>query len=345
MNVGQQTVEWLFSEQLKVDAEWSVKVPGGFRWWAYQHAQTVKVAGQEVGPDGDVGYLISVRTDLLRNVELNEKSLSTLNALLMQGASMAGPVYSVSERTVSLCSIVKVHGGISGWMRPIISVAACLQIGEARIIGSQLAQHIGAQEALSGHPENGLRPAPDEMAGLIDVLIAPMGRQPSKWSPAEFDSVVKQHMQRPPAMLATAGDPGLTVEFPFGERSSLCRLVADQRHPRLGNGLLILQSFPIEDMEAPDGVKLALSLNQTELTEQHSGYGFGIYACREGMLHFSCFFPNAMYRPGLLPNLYFTCASRARAVALRLTGVDWTEEAFKPSRTGIGGLLDRLRNR
>jgi hypothetical protein len=268
-----------------------------------------------------------------------------LNVFFMQFASMAGPVYSPSERTIGLCSMVKVHAGISLWMRPIISVAAGLQIGEARLIGSELARHMGAEEALSGHPKSGLRPAPDEMAGLIDVLIAPMGRQQSKWSPAEFDSVVRQHMQQPPARLATAGGPGLTVEFPFGERSSLCRMVADQSHPRLGNGLLLLQSFPIENSATSDGIKLALSMNHTELVEQPFGYGFGSYSYRDGMLHFSCFLPNAMYRGGLLPNLYFTCASRARAVALRLTGMDWTAKSFSPSRTGIGGLLDRLRKR
>jgi hypothetical protein len=345
MDVGQQTVEWLFSAQLKVDAEWSIKVPGGFRWWAYQHAQTVRVAGHEVGPDGDPGYLISVRTELLRNVDLTDDSLDALNVLLLPFVSMSGPVYSVSERTISLCSMVKVHAGISQWMRPIISVAAGLQIGEARLIGPELARHSGAEEALSGHPRSGFRPSPDEMAGLIDVLIAPMGRRPSNWSPEEFNSVVEQHMQRPPAMLATAGGPGLTVEFPFGEGSSLCRLVADQRHPRLGNGLLLLQSFPSAKMAVSDGVRLALSLNQAELMEQPFGYGFGSYSYRADMLHFSCFFPNAMYRPGLLPNLYYTCASRARAVALRLTGMDWTAESFRPSRTGLGGLIDRLRKR
>ena len=31
MNAGEAVVEWLFSEQLKVDSEWSVRTPAGFK--------------------------------------------------------------------------------------------------------------------------------------------------------------------------------------------------------------------------------------------------------------------------------------------------------------------------
>ena len=48
MNAGQQTVEWLFSEQLKVDAEWSVRTAKGFTWWAYRNAQTIEMIGEEL---------------------------------------------------------------------------------------------------------------------------------------------------------------------------------------------------------------------------------------------------------------------------------------------------------
>lgn len=52
MDVGQQTIEWLSSDQLKVDREWSVRLASGFKWWAYKHAQVVEAVGQELGPDG-----------------------------------------------------------------------------------------------------------------------------------------------------------------------------------------------------------------------------------------------------------------------------------------------------
>ncbi len=345
MNAGMNTIEWLFSEQLKVDSEWSVKTPAGFRWWADKNAQTIEVAGEEAGPDGQTGYLVSVRTELLRSLNLGERELAVINALLMSFASMAGPVYDQETKTLSLCSLVRVYDEISQWMNPLISVAAVLQIGEARIIASELAKTLNAQEALSGPPNRGFRPEPDEMAEVISALIAPMGRQPSRWTATEFQVAVDRYMNQPPALLATAGGPGFTVEFPYGDQSSLCQAMADQPHPRYGNGLFLLQSFPVAGKSDTDGARLALSLNRLELSERPLGYGFGSYAYRDSTLHFTCFFPNALYRPGLLPNLYFSCAQRAREMSVRLAGSDWTQASFSPRRSALGRMIDRLRGR
>jgi len=345
MNAGMKAVEWLFSEQLKVDSEWSVRTRDGFRWWADKNAQTIEVVGNEVGPDGDVGSFVSVRTELLRSLSLGDPELAAIHALLMPFASMAGPVYDQESKTLSLCSLVRVHNGISQWMNRLISVAAVLQIGEARIIGSELARTLRAEEALSGPPGRGMRPKPDEMAEIIATLIAPMGRQPSRWTPAEFQETVDNYMNQPPALLANSGGAGFTVEFPHGDQSSLCQAMADQAHPRYGNGLLLLQSFPVTGKSEVDGARLALSLNRLELSERPFGYGFGSYAYRDGSLHFTCFFPNALYRPGLLPNIYISCAQRAREMSVRLAGSEWTQASFSPRRSALGRMMDRLRGR
>jgi hypothetical protein len=343
MNAGMKTVEWLFNEQLKVDPEWSVRTPAGFRWWADKNAQTIEVVGEEAGPDGDIGYFVSVRTELLRSLNLGDRELAAIHALLMPFASMAGPVYDQHSKTLSLCSLVRVHEAISQWMNPLISVAAVLQIGEARIVASELAKELHAEEALSGPPNRGIRPAPDEMAEVIATLVAPMGERPSQWTTAEIQGTVDSYMNQPPALLANAGGAGFTVEFPHGDQSSLCQAMADQPHPRYGNGLLLLQSFPVTGKSDTDGARLALSLNGVELSERPFGYGFGSYAYRENSLHFTSFFPNALYRPGLLPRIYFSCAQRAREMSLRLAGADWTEVSFSPRRSALGRMMDRLR--
>ena len=337
MNTGMKTIEWLFNEQLKVDDKWSVRTPNGFRWWADKNEQTVEVIGQETGPDGDIGYLVSVRTELLRSVHLGDRELEGINALLMAFASMAGPVYDQEAKTLSLCSLVRVYDAISEWMNPVISVAAVLQIGEVRIIASELAKVIGAEQAFSGPPQHGMRPEPDEMAGIIATVITPMGRQPSRWSPAEFQDAVDRFMNQPPALLRSAGGAGFTVEFPYGDQSSLCQAMADQPHPRYGNGLFLLQSFPVKVTSDTDGVKLALSMNKIELTDRPFGYGFGSYAYRDSMLRFTAFLPNALYRPGLLPNIYFSCAQRAHEMSVRLAGNDLT----LPSSYGWHASLQR----
>jgi hypothetical protein len=343
MNAGMKTVEWLFNEQLKVDSEWSERTPAGFRWWADKNPQTIEVVGEETGPDGDIGYYVSVRTELLRSLDLGDREIVAIHALLMPFASMAGPVYDQETKTLSLCSLVRVYDAISQWMNPLISVAAVLQIGEARIVASELSKALHAKEAISGPPNRGVRAAPDEMAEIIATLIAPMGKQPSRWSPAEFQDCVDGYISQPPALLANSGGAGFTVEFPYGDQSSLCQAMADQPHPRYGNGLFLLQSFPVIGKSDLEGARLALSLNRSELVERPLGYGFGSYAYRENTIHFTCFFPNALYRPGLLPNVYFSCAQRAREMSRRLAGADWTETSFSPRRSALGRMIDRLR--
>ena len=79
LNTGKETIEWLFNEQLQVDDKWSVRMPNGFRWWADRNEQTVEVLGQETGPDGDIGYFVSVRTELLRSLQLGDHELKAIN--------------------------------------------------------------------------------------------------------------------------------------------------------------------------------------------------------------------------------------------------------------------------
>jgi hypothetical protein len=88
-------------------------------------------------------------------------------------------------------------------MDPLISVASVLQVAEARIMAPDLAKVFGAESAESGHPDNGERPVPDELAEIVANLIAPVGRQPCKWLHGEFTEVVNDYMQAPPCLLAT----------------------------------------------------------------------------------------------------------------------------------------------
>lgn len=340
MYTGMDTIEWLYKEQLKVDAEWSERTPRGFRWWADQQAQTIEIIGEETGPHGEHGYLIRIKTELLRSLTLNSRALEVINAALMAFASMAGPVYDEQTRTLSLCSQVWIHDEIAYWMQLFLSVAAVLQIGEARIMGPFLVEQLHAEMSLSGPTGRGLRPKPDEMAEIIATLIGPMGRKPSRWTEDEFQDAVDRYMNEPPALLATLGGPGCAVEFPWGTRSSLCQLEADTPHPRYGNGLFLLQSFPYTAESEEEGLRLALSLNTTELSEKPFGYGFGSYVYRHDTLHFTAFYPNVIHKKGFLRNLYYSCSNRARELSIRLGGGDWTDESFSFEHTGVGQLMN-----
>ena len=198
MDAGTRAIEWLFTEQLKVDRHWAVRSPNGFRWWADKQAQTIEIVGQEEGgPGGAVGYLIRVRTDVLRDVVLDEAGLSALNGEVMSFASMAGLVYDEEARTLSLSSLARVWDENEAWVNPFLGMAAVLQIGEARLLAPQLATQLGAEVAISGHPDHGLRAQPDEMADAIGSLVVPTGKGPSVWAAEPFEDAVKDLPDRP----------------------------------------------------------------------------------------------------------------------------------------------------
>uniref|UniRef100_UPI0037CA3DC2 hypothetical protein n=1 Tax=Mycolicibacterium phlei TaxID=1771 RepID=UPI0037CA3DC2 len=47
-------------------------------------------------------------------------------------------------------------------------------------------------------------------------------------------------------------------------------------------------------------------------------------------------YPNALYKPGFLPNIYFSCAARARAMSWQLLGSDWDEDSFSLEHGTLG---------
>jgi hypothetical protein len=336
---GTQTIEWLYRDHLQVDEEWSIRTAHGFRWWADRHAQQVEVIGEETGPDDVTAYAVSVRTEVLRGLELTERNLAAINALIMPFAAMAGPVYDEETGTLSLASLVRVHDEIAGWINPMIGVAAALQLAEARVAAADWARELRAEEAVSGHPEHGRRDTPDELVNVVPSVVIPSGQSPSLWKPAEFEEAVARYMQQPPALMASAGGPGLTVEFPYGDMSSLCRMNADTRHPRYGSGLHVMQSFPLPGISQSEGIRRALELNATELAYRPFGYGFGSYTFGHGMLEFVGFFPNLVHKPGLLPNIYSSCAGRAHEMSARLMNAPWTPERFSRTESVIERLL------
>jgi len=323
MNPGKNTINWLKNEQLRIDPEWMIETPKGLTWWADQHAQHIEVTHRETGPDGDVADYVRIRTELLKNCDLTPKTEAALN-MLMTLATMSGPVYLKESRSVELCCSVRIHEGIRGWMAPLLSVAAMLQIQEVRNAAGLLGVMADGDMATSGHPVSGMREEPDELVEGFGGLLKMSGGENSKWNPAEFQSAVDKHMQAPPSLGASAGGAGLTVEFPYGDFSSLCQLKADEKHPVVGNGLFLRQTYPFHDLAKEKTIGAALAMNKGELFDRPAGYGFGSYLHDGSCLHYTMFIPNAAYRPGLLPNLYYACATRACALSTVFTKNDWS---------------------
>lgn len=45
-NIAEEIIDWLCTEQLRIDEQWSHLLPTGFTWWADQYAQTVEIVGE-----------------------------------------------------------------------------------------------------------------------------------------------------------------------------------------------------------------------------------------------------------------------------------------------------------
>ncbi len=340
MNVGQQTIEWLYSTQLQVDDEWAVRQPNGFTWWAYQNAQTIEIIGEQEGPDGQTGYVISVRTAMVDDLDLTDQAAHDICTGPMQTAALAGPVYDAETRRLSLCSLTLVHDENAEWIRILLSAAAATQLTEAMLLGPGLAEQLGGEPAISAHPDSGLRETPDEIA-LASRVFTEDGKQPCRWTAEDFDEAVHRHMMQPPSLGASSGGNGLTVEFPYADGSSLCQISGEHPHPLYGSGLLILQRFPFSAGSAVNGARLALALNQDDLSIHPAGYGFGSYTYRDNlMICFNAFIPHSLKGTVTLANVYYSCAARARLVAQRLVNRDWDASSFSLANSALGRMMD-----
>jgi hypothetical protein len=315
VDAGTRALEALYTRQLKIDDYWAVRTPDGFRWWADKQAQSIEVIGREEGgPDGAVGYLVAVRTEVVRGVELDDEKLATLNNEVMSFASMAGLVYDEEAQTLSLGSLARVWDANLAWLTPLLGMAAVLQIWEARMWAPRLAASLGAETLISGHPDRGVRAQPDEMAGAVESLVVPTGRDASVWADAEL-AAAAQGLEDEPGVLSASFEPdGLTVDVAFGDVPSRCQVLNGAKHPFYGSGLLVLQALPLAPQTEPEGAGLALAFNGIELASEPLGYGFGSYAWRDQRMYFISFLPNALYRVGLLPNLVASCAQRGRSL-------------------------------
>jgi hypothetical protein len=323
MNIAEEIIDWLYSEHLRIDEEWSYRLPTGFTWWADDYAQTVEFLGEETGPSGETGYLLCVRTEFLRELDLNPAALDEISGLPMRCAAMAGPVYDVEARMADLWSMVRVTDDNGDWMRHLLGAAAVMQLAEARLLAPVLADAVGARPATSEHPESGRRSEPAQMSFAASVL-AGSGDEPCAWPEAEFHDAAALSN---PGVADVAGQV-LTAEFPFGDQTSACRIAGDQPHPLYGGGLLVLQGFPVSADSESEGIELALSLNAATLTREQSGYGLGSYVYADGAVHFSGFVPNALHKPGLLRNLYASCAARAQRMAALFVDGRWDPEMY-----------------
>jgi hypothetical protein len=225
-------------------------------------------------------------------------------------------------------------------MTQVFALAAAMQLKEASLLAPLITEVVRGEPAYSGHPENGMRPEPDEMTSLVDQLVMPRGIEPSAYRGSEMAGLQDKFFGLPPVIMGNGDAKGFTVEYPFGKGSSLCQVKTDCPHPKYGNGLFLLQRFPMHGLDDASGRRMALEINGEQFTQKPSGYGFGSYVWQDGDLCFTGFLPNLLYKRGLLTNVFFSCAERAYHMSVKLLGKAWTAGSFKGRKSAGERLLD-----
>ena len=120
-----------------------------------------------------------------------------------------------------------VHEETLEWVCKLFQFVVAIQAAHASAQGDLLAEVIGGEPAASGHPESGSRDTADEMLGVMESIVVPIGQEPSRWAGPELEAFVELEQRGPFTVLANGDSEGLTAEFPFLDRTAL--LQADTR--------------------------------------------------------------------------------------------------------------------
>jgi hypothetical protein len=312
MTGAEIVLKYLKRHALKSDQKWQSALEKGYRWYPNQFSQDIELirSGQE---------FIRIKTEVLEDVELNHQNLHIIADLLFT-STMSGLIYE--DGKLSLCSQLYIDEDNLNWGTKILGQASLLQIAEATFTIAKVADAMGTKAPYKEHPSSGPRLLIDSRIEKTIFNIVEMGKKPSMWSTQDL-SQLKLSCIKPPAKLISDEQDSVDIEFPFGPYKSICKITNHAQHPRVGSGLTMVQSFPIEGIPHDEGIKLSLNFNYKDLNVNRQGYEIGSYCYRNGLFSYISFIPNCAHSPNLLPNLYTSCKDRAKKISREFTGDTW----------------------
>jgi len=327
--------------KLQIDPEWCLWDDHGFTWWGRNLAQRVWAEPPAQDANGETFQRLNAYSDVFDGFEDSDRQVAVLNVLNQSTTLSAFVPESARSGRVRLCCSMLLYPDNLSYVGLLFSTAVALQASEAFITTSWFPDEVaaGLSPAVSHHPESGERHLADEMLGFIESGIKPSGEENSRYHGDALEKLGKD-LLRPPCLFATGSPDGVTAEFPHPQHSYMLRLLASERHPRLGSGLLATLNLP-EGGDDLATARAALSLN---IREQSSPTHFlGSWCASSSGLAFSAFFPNAMANDGIPMSAAFNMIHRAKWHCENLHDFDWAEN-FEPcmrrymERLGITGL-------
>jgi len=273
-------------------------------WGASQRvwSEPVKVA------DYDAAWTVRLRTRALDGFIGSPAQLVALSTRLTL-PTLAGVARSADQPTrLELASSFVVHQGNIGWVAGALAVAARVQAIEARLfseskglawVGLNPVVDMGAKV-----PETLLREPDSLLTGGLDTEGS---RQ--AWPESEISECADVLALRARAH-AIRTPRGMTATFVVDSTTdtrSILEARADGVHPLLGRGLSVILRIP-----ARGGPLDAIAANEREVGPWGNTDALGGWrAPQGGLLQYSSFYPDALYRRGLALQLVLSCARRA----------------------------------
>jgi hypothetical protein len=300
-----------FRDMLGVETDWTIEERGSLQWrlWGARQRAWLDTA---TSTDQTRTTRLQLRTSAL---EWFPGSLAQLSALSAELAfpTLAGIVRNVDHADqLELATSLDVQDEASDWAVEALVVATQVQAAEAR--------HLAQSNALA---RVGLVPAVDLEANAPTELTLRRGnllhgrRTPQLvercWGEPEMSACVDVLKALLPAhVVRTPG--GFHASFRIagsdGARSIL-EVTADREDPLFGRGLLVVFSVPVRG-----GLLEAMALNEHEVRSLGRGHALGgWWAPQGGLLRHCSFYPNALFRKGVMLPLILAYARRAGEAA------------------------------
>jgi hypothetical protein len=321
-DLGPEVIQFIY-DSMRIDAEWSINSSRGLMWWGHHLAQRIWADQCQRDMQIDV-TLMHVETDFLKNVEDNQQTYESLNALNKDAIQFAF-IYDPRERWVKLHTSVYTHRQNIEWSRRLFLRAVGLQVSYAHMKVESISHLFkGSEPDISNHPDKSYRQEKDEMVSLIEQFYIPMGENAPPLDSRTFKYTEDQLRS---SMMVTSGENWLTAEFPFsgnepvsvrlaqgkpGIVTSLFMANSKEMHPLLGRGLMMRMKLPVS-YAREEGLHIASILNLKEATEWSKCHLNGAWCIDDQFdLAFISFFPIVACQHGELANFALSNSIRSK---------------------------------
>ncbi len=313
---------------------WSVKksemaeTESGFDWLPGSHTVHVHISpdnreatGKSIGPGR---FRIWITTDYLRSVPIeNEKFVrlvGTMSKSFCPTYSLVYPplecwkqYYDGKPADMRFFSSAYVYEDTAGWIPNFLAQMAVLQPINAERQSATPELFGGGEPAFANGKKN---PTVSETLSLAETIFVPEGKKASNWIGSDEFEKFAEAKAKNDVCFGFGDKNSMMLEIPFGADTALVSFKTDEKHPQLGNGLLVATQIR-SSQRFEDVCTETAWLNFFESTFWTDFPQLGCWHPQEtsnggaNWAH-SCFIPNAVFAPGLVENFAYWAIGRVQ---------------------------------